>query len=200
MSNLSSSIVGVLYNLQLMHMIGPSGVAAYSVMMYVDFIFVAAFLGFSMGSGPIVSFHYGAANHRELQSVFKKSMVIISTASLVMVTASELLSRPLSMAFVGYNPQLLEMTVHGFRLFALSYLFCGFGIYGSAFFTALCNGVISALLSFLRSFLFRGGLVLLMPLALELDGIWLAVVAADGLGALAALGFLWGKRKRYHYL
>ena len=200
MSNLSSSVVGILFNLQLMAMIGELGVAAYSVMMYVDFVFVAAFLGFSMGSGPIVSYHYGAGNHRELKSVFRKSMVIISLACLAMVTVSELLSRPLSMAFVGYSPALLEMTVHGFRLFALSYLFCGFGIYGSAFFTALCNGAISALLSFLRSFLFRGGLVLLMPLVLELDGIWLAVVAADGLGALAALGFLWRKRKQYHYL
>lgn len=200
MSNLSSSIVSVLYNLQLMRMIGESGVAAYSVMMYVDFAFVAAFLGFSMGSGPIVSYHYGAANHPELQNVFRKSMVVISVSSLAMVTASELLSRPLSMAFVGYSPELLEMTVHGFRLFALSYLFCGFGIYGSAFFTALCNGAISALLSFLRSFLFRGGLVLLMPLVLDLDGIWLAVVAADGLGALVAIAFLIGKRKKYHYL
>ena len=200
MSNLSSSIVSVLYNLQLMRMIGESGVAAYSVMMYVDFAFVAAFLGFSMGSGPIISYHYGAANHPELQNVFRKSMVIISVSSLVMVTASELLSRPLAMAFVGYSPELLEMTVHGFRLFALSYLFCGFGIYGSAFFTALCNGAISALLSFLRSFLFRGGLVLLMPLVLDLDGIWLAVVAADGLGALVAIAFLIGKRNKYHYL
>lgn len=200
MSNLSSSIVGVLYNIQLMHMIGESGVAAYSVMMYVDFAFVAAFLGFSMGSGPIISYHYGADNHQELKSVFRKSIAIISIASLVMVTASELLSRPLSMAFVGYSPELLEMTIHGFRLFALSYLFCGFGIYGSAFFTALCNGAISALLSFLRSFLFRGGLVLLMPLVLDLDGIWLAVVAADALGALVAIAFLIGKRKQYHYL
>lgn len=200
MSNLSSSIVSVLYNIQLMHMIGESGVAAYSVMMYVDFAFVAAFLGFSMGSSPIVSYHYGAANHQELKSVFRKSITIISLASVLMVLASELLSRPLAMAFVGYSPALLEMTVHGFRLFALSYLFCGFGIYGSAFFTALCNGAISALLSFLRSFLFRGGLVLIMPLVLDLDGIWLAVVAADGLGALVALAFLWGNRKRYHYL
>lgn len=200
MSNLSSSIVGILYNIQLMRMIGESGVAAYSVMMYVDFVFVAAFLGFSMGSGPIVSYHYGAANHRELKSVFRKSITMISLASVIMVTASELLSKPLSMAFVGYSPELLEMTVHGFRLFALSYLFCGFGIYGSAFFTALCNGAISALLSFFRSFLFRGGLVLLMPMVLDLDGIWLAVVAADGLGALVALSFLWGKRNRYHYL
>ena len=200
MSNLSSSVVGILYNLQLMRMIGESGVAAYSVMMYVDFAFVAAYLGFSMGSGPIVSYHYGAANHQELRSVFRKSLTIIAVSSAVMVTASELLSRPLALSFVSYSPELLEMTVHGFRLFALCYLFCGLNIYASSFFTALCNGAISALLSFLRSFLLRGGMVLLLPLFLDLDGIWLAVVAAEGLGALISAGFLWGKGNRYHYL
>ena len=184
MSNLSASVVSILFNLQLMRIIGASGVAAYSVMMYVDFAFAAVFLGFSMGSSPIVSFHFGAD----------------SRASLAMVLLSELLALPLTAAFVGYNPELLEMTVHGFRIFALSYLFAGFGIYGSAFFTALCNGPVSALISFLRTFLFRGGMVLLLPLFLDVDGIWLAVVVADGLGAAMALWLMWRYRKRYHYL
>ena len=185
---------------ELMHIIGEQGVAAYSVMMYVDFAFAAVFLGFSMGNGPIVSFHFGADNRDELKNVFRKSMTVIVLASLAMVALSEVLARPLSAAFVGYSPELLELTVHGFRIFALSYLFVGFGIYGSAFFTALCNGPVSALISFLRTFLFRGGLVLLLPLVLDLDGIWLAVVAADGLGAAVALGLIWRYRKRYHYL
>ena len=200
MSNLSASVVSILFNLQLMHIIGEQGVAAYSVMMYVDFAFAAVFLGFSMGNGPIVSFHFGADNRDELKNVFRKSMTVIVLASLAMVALSELLARPLSAAFVGYSPELLELTVHGFRIFALSYLFVGFGIYGSAFFTALCNGPVSALISFLRTFLFRGGLVLLLPLVLDLDGIWLAVVAADGLGSAVALGLTWRYRKRYHYL
>ena len=200
MSNLSSSVVGILYNIQLMRLIGESGVAAYSVMMYIDFAFVAAYLGFSMGNGPIVSYHYGANNQAELKNVFRKSLVIIGIASASMVVISEVLSYPLALAFVGYSPELMDMTVHGFRLFALCYIFCGLNIYSSAFFTALCNGVISAFLSFLRSFLFRGGMVLLMPLVLDLDGIWLAVVFAEGLGALVSVAFLWGKRNRYHYL
>ena len=174
--------------------------AAYSVMMYVDFAFAAVFLGFSMGVGPIISFHFGAANHTELNNVFLKSMSTITVSSLAMVALSELLAQPLAAAFVGYSPALMELTVHGFRIFALSYLFVGFGIYGSAFFTALCNGPVSALISFLRTFLFRGGMVLLLPLVLDLDGIWLAVVVADGLGAAVALGLIWGYRKRYHYL
>ena len=199
MSNISASIVGILYNIQLMRLVGESGVAAYSVMMYVDFVFVAAFLGFSIGSAPIVSYHYGADNRGELQSVFRKSAAIVAVTSCVMVLASETLSQPLSAAFVGYNPQLMEMTVHGFRLFALNYLFCGVNIYASAFFTALCNGAVSALISFMRSFLLRGGMVLLLPMFWDLDGIWWAVVFAEGLGALVSSYFLASRRRVYHY-
>ena len=199
MSNLSASVVSILFNLQLMRIIGESGVAAYSVMMYVDFAFAAVFLGFSMGSGPIISFHFGSNNREELKNVFQKSISVVTAASLAMVALSEVLARPLSAAFVGYSPELLELTVHGFRLFALSYLFVGFGIFGSAFFTALCNGPVSALISFLRTFLFRGGMVLLLPLVLDLDGIWLAVVVAEGMGAAVALGLIWRYRGRYHY-
>lgn len=200
MSNISSSIVGILYNVQLMRLIGEQGVAAYSVMMYVDFVFVATFLGFSIGSAPIVSYHYGAGNHPELKNVFRKSMTVILCTSVAMVILSELLSRPLSSAFVGYNAELLEMTVHGFRLFALCYLFCGINIYASSFFTALCNGALSALISFLRSLLLRGGMVLLMPILFDLDGIWTAVIAAEGLGAVVSLGLLYAKRRQYQYL
>ena len=180
--------------------LGEQGVAAYSVMMYVDFVFVATFLGFSIGSAPIVSYHYGAGNHPELKNVFRKSMAVILCTSVAMVILSELLSRPLSSAFVGYNAELLEMTVHGFRLFALCYLFCGINIYASSFFTALCNGALSALISFLRSLLLRGGMVLLMPILFDLDGIWTAVIAAEGLGAVVSLGLLYAKRRQYQYL
>ena len=199
MSNISASIVGILYNIQLMRLIGEAGVAAYSVMMYVDFVFVAAFLGFSIGSAPIVSYHYGADNRPELRNVFRTSGRVIAVTSAIMVLASEALSYPLAAAFVGYNRELLSMTVHGFRLFALSYLFCGVNIYASAFFTALCNGAVSALISFLRSFLFRGGMVLLLPLIWDLDGIWWAVVFAEGLGVLVSVGLLVSRRKQYHY-
>ena len=199
MSNLSASLIGIVYNLQLMHLVGESGVAAYSVMMYVDFAFAAVFLGFSMGVGPVISFHFGADNRDELKSLLHKSLTVIVLCSLAMVTLSELLSRPLAAAFVGYSPALMDMTVHGFRIFALSYLFVGFGIFGSGLFTDLCNGAVSALISFLRTFLFRGGMVLLLPILLGLDGIWLAVVVADGLGAAVALSLIWGYGKRYHY-
>ena len=199
MSNISASLVGILYNIELMRLIGESGVAAHSVMMYVDFVFISAFLGFSIGSAPIISYHFGAKNHDELKNVFCKSMLLILVTSVAMVVLSEALCRPLCAAFVGYSPDLMQLTVHGFRLFALCYLFCGLNIYASAFFTALCNGALSAFISFLRSLLLRGGLVLLLPLVLDLDGVWLAVVAAEGFAAIASAVLLWRQRKRYHY-
>ena len=199
MSNLSASLIGILYNLQLMRMVGELGVAAYSVMMYVDFAFAAVFLGFTMGVGPVIGFHFGADNRAELKSLLRKCLTVVVLCSASMVVLSEALARPLALAFVGYSPALMDLTVHGFRIFALSYLFVGFGIFGSGLFTSLCNGPVSALISFLRTFLFRGGMVLLLPLLLDLDGIWLAVVAADGLSAAVALFLTWNYRKRYHY-
>lgn len=200
MSNISSSLVGILYNLELMRLVGERGVAAHSVMMYVDFVFIAAFLGFSIGSAPIISYHFGANNHDELKNVFRRSMFLIFITSGAMVMLSEALCRPLCAAFVGYSPDLMQLTVHGFRLFALCYLFCGVNIYASAFFTALCNGALSAFISFLRSLLLRGGLVLLLPPVLGLDGVWLAVVAAEGLSAAVSAVLLRRQRTRYHYL
>ena len=199
MSNISASVVGILYNIRLMDLLGEPGVAAHSVMMYVDFVFVAAFLGFSMGSAPIGSYHYGAEDHDELKNIFRRSGVIIAVTSVVMVAASEVLSRPLSAAFVGYSPELLELTTHGFRIFALCYLFCGLNIYASAFFTALCNGALSALIAFTRTLLLRGGLVLVMPLLFGVDGVWWSVAAAELLGAVLSAALLILMRRRYHY-
>lgn len=199
MSNVSASIVSALFNIQLMKIMGEAGVAAFGVMMYVDFIFLGTFLGFSVGSAPIISYHYGAGNHQELKSLFKKSLVITGVLSAIMLVSAELLSLPLSWIFVGYNEELLNITVHGFRLFALSYVFNGLNVFSSAFFTALCNGAISAFLSFMRSFVLRGGLVLLLPLFTGEDGIWLSVALAELIGALISVIFFVTQRKRYHY-
>ena len=199
MSNISASLVGILYNVQLMQLIGPAGVAAYSVMLYADFVFAAIFLGFSLGAAPVISFHYGADNRPELRSLFRICFTIVGVMSAVMTVLSEVLSRPLAAIFVGYNPDLLEMTVHGFRLFALCYLCNGFNIFSSAFFTALCNGKLSALISFLRTLLLRGGMVVLLPLLWGLDGIWVAVTVAEILAAVVSAALLVGSRKAYHY-
>ena len=199
MSNICSSLVTVLYNRSLMDMIGQQGVAAYTVMMYVAFLFAAVHLGFSMGAAPIFSYQYGAGNTAELQSLFRKCLAIILALSLAMAAAALWLAPFLSAVFVGYDASLLALTIHGFRVFAVSFLFVGMNIFSSSFFTALGDGPVSACISFLRALVFQVAAILLLPLVLELDGVWLATTAAEALALLVSLGFFWGKRNKYHY-
>jgi len=200
MTNLSMSLVNILYNFQLMRLVGEDGVAAYGVIMYVNFIFVAIFLGYSIGSAPIIGYHYGAENQGELQNLLKKSLIFMGASGLALTALAEVLSRPLSLVFVGYDPALLALTCRGFRLYSLSFLLMGFNIFGSSFFTALNNGAVSAAISFLRTLLFQIAAVLMLPAVLGVDGIWLSIVAAE----LAALGvtalLIWKLKDRYHYL
>lgn len=199
MSNLSTSLVSILYNFQLMRLAGENGVAAYGVIMYVNFIFIAIFLGYSIGSAPIVGYHYGAENHGELQNLFRKSLILMGLSGAVLTALAEVLSAPLSAVFVGYDQELFEMTCRGFRLYSLSFLAMGFNIFGSAFFTALNNGVVSAVISFLRTLLFETAAVLVLPVFLETDGIWLAVAAAELAALAVTMCLLAGMRTRYHY-
>ncbi len=198
MSNISASIVSMLYNIQLLQYAGEDGVAAYGVLMYVNLIFLAAFIGFSVGVSPVVGYHSGAGNYNELSGLLKKSFMITGVFSLLMFLASQALAKPLSLLFVGYDQTLLAMTLRGFFLFSFSFLFAGFAIFGSAFFTALGDGLTSALISFLRTLVFQILAVLLLPLFLGLDGIWISITAAETAVIVAVL-FLLFKRKKYHY-
>lgn len=199
MSNISMSIVSMLYNTQLMKYAGEDGVAAYGVLMYVNMIFLATFVGYSVGTAPIAGFHYGARNHPELQSLLRKSLAIIGSLSLLMFAFAEGLAEPLARLFVGYDPSLMALTLRGFMLYSFSFLFAGVAIFGSSFFTALNNGLISALISFLRTLLFQVGAVLIFPLLWGIDGIWLSIVAAEVMAAVVTALFLIGERKKYHY-
>jgi len=199
MSNISMSLVSMLYNWQLIRYAGENGIAAYGVIMYVNFIFLAAFIGFSNGSAPVVSFHYGAEHRDELRSLRRKSLVIILAMSLVMLALSELLAGTLSAIFVGYDAALHALTTRAFRIYSLSFLFSGLAIYGSAFFTALNNGVISAVISFLRTLLFQTAAVLLLPLFMGIDGVWWSIVASETLAALVTVSFMAAKRREYGY-
>ena len=199
MTNISMSLVSMLYNFQLLKMAGENGVAAYGVIMYVNFIFVAAFIGYSVGSAPIVSFNYGAGNTKELKSLFKKSMMIILVAGIAMTILGFVLASPLSQVFVGYDKELFEMTKRAFYIYTLSFLITGYNIYGSAFFTALNDGVVSAIISFLRTLLFQVVAVMVLPIFFELDGIWYAVIMAEVLALLVTVGFLIIKRSKYQY-
>ena len=199
MSNISMSVVGMLYNGQLIRYAGEDGVAAYGVLMYVSMIFMAIFIGYSTGVAPVVSFHFGADNRDELRSHYRKSLVIILSVSGAMLIMGEALARPLSAVFVGYDPELFEMTVGGFLIYSFSFLFAGTAIFGSAFFTALNDGLTSALISFLRTLVFQVAAVLIFPLIWGLNGIWLSIVAAEVMAAVVTAAFLFGKRKKFHY-
>ena len=199
MSNISMSVVSMLYNIQLMKYAGENGVAAYGVLMYVNLVFQAVFIGYSVGTAPIISYHHGAGNHGELKGLLKKSLFLIGIFSLLMLVAGQTLARPLSLLFAGYDESLLAITIRAFTIFSFSFLCSGMAIFGSSFFTALGNGIISALISFLRTFVFQCSTVLIFPLFWELDGIWLSTVAAEILAAAVTALFVLGKRKKYHY-
>ena len=199
MSNLSMSLVSMLYNLQLMTYAGEDGIAAYGVIMYVNFIFIAVFVGLSIGSAPVIGFNHGAQNHAELKNVLRKCLTLLAIFAGILTLAAELVSRPLAGVFVSYDKALWDMTTRGFRIYILSFLLCGFNIFGSSFFTALNNGLISALISFLRTLVFQIAAVMILPMFFELDGIWWSVVTAE-LGSMALTVFFMVKyRKRYHY-
>lgn len=199
MSNVSMSIVGMLCNIQLLKYAGENGVAAYGVMMYVSMIFSAAFIGYSIGVAPVISYHNGAQNYKESKGLLRQSLIMIGVFGVGMVAAAELLALPLSNIFVGYDAELMNLTVSGFKIFALSFIFMGFAIFSSGFFTALNDGLTSALISFLRTLVFQIAAVLLLPLIWEIDGVWISIVVAEVMAAAISAFFLVVKRKKYHY-
>ncbi len=199
MSNISMSLVGMIYNIQLLKYAGEDGVAAYGVLMYVNFIFLAAYIGYSVGTAPVISYNYGANNTTELKNVLRKSFVIISLCSIAMLLSGFLLAEPLADIFVSYDADLKDMTLNAFRIFSFSFLFAGIAIFGSSFFTALNNGLISTIVSFLRTLVFQIIAVLVFPIYWGLDGIWASVVAAEALAVAVNLIFLAANKKKYNY-
>lgn len=199
MSNISISIVSLLYNVQLLKYAGEDGVAVYGVLMYVSMVFQAIFIGYSVGTAPIIGYHYGAKNYDELKGLLKKSFKLIIIFAIVMFIFALLLSMPLSFIFVGYDKNLFELTVHAFSIFSFSFLFSGYSIFGSSFFTALNNGLISAAISFLRTLIFQIVAVLILPLFLGLDGIWTSIVAAEVMAVIVTSVFIKINKKKYNY-
>lgn len=199
MTNLSLSVLNMVYNAQLMQIAGENGVAAYGAIMYLSFAFVSMFIGYSVGSAPLISFNYGAQRHGELKNLLKKSLVLISCAGAALAAIGIVFAPVVAGIFVGYDADLLALTSHGMRLYSISFLLSGFNIFGSAFFTALGNGLISALISFFRTLLFQVGAVLLLPMILGVNGIWFAVTAAEILTLAFTVTFLLTHRKKYNY-
>ncbi len=200
MSNISSSIVSMLYNFQLLKYVGENGVSAYGVLMYIQFIFIAIFIGYSIGSAPVVSYHYGAGNHPELKNLLKKSTFLMGGSGIILSVLAFSLADPLAGIFVGYDRELFTLTSHAFRLFSCSFLLAGFNIFASSFFTALNNGAVSAAISFLRTLIFQTSSVLILPVFLGIDGIWWAISVAEACACVISVSFLFAKRKLYQYL
>lgn len=200
MSNISMSLVSMIYNFQLMRLIGENGVSAYGVLMYVQFIFVSISIGYSIGCAPVVGFHYGAGNTDELKNMLKKSVILTSASGAVLTLAAILLSGTFAKIFVGYDAELYELTRHAFRLFAYSFLLAGFNIFMSSFFTALSNGGVSAAISFLRTLVFQTSCVLVLPIFFGVDGIWWAITVSEIFATVISLIFLFAMRKKYNYM
>ena len=200
LTNISLSLVNILYNMQLMKYAGADGIVAYGIIMYVGFIFVGTYVGYSVGSAPIISYHYGAENKEELKNLFKKSLKLMGITSIVMTLLAEILAKPLASIFVSYDKQLLNMTIIAIRLYSISYIISGLNIFSSSLFTALNNGLVSAIISFLRTLVFQILAILIFPAIWGLNGIWLAIVFAEGLSLIISAIFLVANRKKYQYL
>lgn len=200
LTNISASLVNMLYNMQLMKFAGPNGVSAYGIIMYVGFIFSGTYLGYGVGSAPIIGYHYGSGNKEELKSLFKKSLKLLGTAAIVLTLCAEGLSKVLASIFVSYDAELLAMTTTAIRLYALSYLLSWFNIFSSSFFTALNNGPVSAIISFMRTLVFETSMIFILPAILGLNGIWLAIGVAEILALFVSGGLLICNRKKYEYI
>lgn len=198
-TNLSTAIVNILYNFQLMRLAGENGVAAYGIIMYVNFVFMAIFFGYSIGSAPIIGYHYGAGNHGELKNLFKKSLKLVAAAGIVLAFLAEILNVPLVSIFASYDKELFDMTSHGFRIYAIAFAMMGINVWGSSFFTALGNGATSATISFLRTLVFQIIVVLTLPIILGIDGIWMSIIVAECLALLVTILCFVTKRKTYQY-
>lgn len=200
MNNISTSVVSMLFNFQLMEYIGENGVSAYGVLMYVQFIFIAIYIGYSIGVAPIVGYNFGAEATSELKNILKKSVTFTFASGVVLSIAAFVLSGPLAAMFVGYNPELWELTKKAFMIFAPAFLFSGFNMFVSGFFTALNNGGVSAAVAFLRTLVFQSAAILLLPRLIGEDGIWLSILVAEIFAFVISIGFLVAKRKKYHYI
>ena len=199
-TNLSMSLVNILFNMQLMKFAGANGISAYGIIMYVGFLFVGTYMGYSVGTAPIIGYHYGAGNKEELKSLLKKSLRLLGVTAIIMTGLAEILAKPLASIFVSYDKELLELTINAIRLYSLSYIISWFNIFASSFFTALNNGFVSALISFLRTLVFQIAMIFILPAIWKISGIWLSVVFAEILSAIVSIICIVKNRKKYEYV
>ena len=200
MTSISTSVISIVYNLQLLKFAGENGVAAYGAIMYVQFIFISIYLGYDIGTAPIIGYNYGAKNHLELKNMLKKSLVLLFLSGVVLFLAAQVGTDIISRVFVGYDLELFNMTSKAFRIFSVSFLIVGFNTFSSSFFTALNNGFVSAIISFMRTFVFQIVAVLVLPIFYGLSGIWAATIVSEVLAFLVGISFIIGLGKFYNYI
>ncbi len=198
LSNVSSAVVIILYNYQVSKLVGDDGVAAYGAIGYVMMIFFSIFMGYAVGCAPLIAFNFGAKNNEELRNLFKKSLTIMAFSGLLMTGLSEALASPIIMLF-GFDGELFEMTLRGFRIYSVAFMITGFSVFGSSLFTALNNGLVSAVISFLRTLVFQIAAVMVCPIFMGLDGVWSATCFAEVLALAVTVICIFICRKKYYY-
>ena len=198
-TNLSMSLVNILFNMKLMDLAGANGVSAYGIIMYVGFLFSETYVGYSVGSASIVRYHYGAGNKDELKGLLKRSVKLLGVVAVIMTLLSEIFTKPLASIFVGYDTELLNLTINALRLYSLSYIISWFNIYASSFFTAPNDCFVSAIISFLRTLVFQVIMILIVPSILGINGIWLPVVFAEILAIIVSIICFIKNQKKYEY-
>lgn len=198
-TNLSMSVVNMLYNMQLLKYIGTDGIVAYGVIMYISYIFNGVYIGYSIGTTPIVGYNYGAENKDGIKNLLKKSLIIILMCALILTGLAEMLSGTLAKIFVGYNKELLDLTTKAIRIFSLSFIISGFNVFASSFFTGLNNGIVSGSISFLRTFVFQIIMIFTLPLIFNINGIWMAVIFAEMLALCVSFMFFAKNKAKYEY-
>lgn len=199
-TNLSGAVVTFLYNFMMLKYLGESGVAAITIVLYGQFLFNALYMGFSMGVAPVISYNYGSDNRRLLQRIFKICISFVSVSS-ILITAIALVASPAIVeVFTPKGSGTYEIAKTGFLLFSVNYIFAGINIFASAMFTAFSDGKVSAVISFVRTFVMIVINIFLLPYLIGVNGIWLAVPAAECMTLFLSCGYFWTKRKKYHYL
>lgn len=198
-TNMSTAVTTFLFNLLMMRYAGEDGVASITIVLYTQYLMTAVYMGYATGTAPVFSFHHGSRNGEQLRRLFRISMGFIALCSVATFALALVFAKQVVVIFTPAGSPVFEMALYGFRLFSGSFLFAGVGIFASAMFTAFSDGKVSAAISFLRTFAFIVLALLLLPLAMGLDGVWLAVPLAEVLGFGVSLFFLYRKKKRYCY-
>ncbi len=199
-TNLSNAVTTFLFNFTLLQFYGEDGVASITIILYFQYLFTALYFGYSNGIAPIISYKYGNDDRKQLQALFKNSVLFLIISSIAANVLLHFTISKLLTIFTAENSPVYQITLHGFSIYSMAFMIMGLGIFSSAMFTAFSDGITSAIISFSRTFLFIVGAILLLPAILGERGVWLAVPIAEAFGFLISILYLIGKKQKFHYI